>query len=249
MRQLHLEVGRDRGGGPGVRVVVRALVAETGRECRRAGGCARAVHVGLGLGLVVVDPVENGSKDLPGNVELIVTDKVRAVALERVEDKSLVRLGNLDVGEAVLVGHVKLDRNSLGDKTRKLVVELEVDGLVRLDTKNELVADNVREDARRNVLELDTDLDLGLIESCRQSTARSDLLTLACLHNERNALPAGVVDEQGESGERGATRALGDSVVVKVARLAVASNVLAEENVLLLDGRDGAEDLDLKALE
>lgn len=161
---MSLEVGRHAGDWPSVSVVVGALVAEASREVGRTGGRTRTVGVRLGLGLVVLDPVEDRSEDLPCDIELIVTDEVRAVALDGVKNKSFVRGGDLDVGEAVLVGHVELDGDGLGHETGKLVVELDVDGLVGLDAENQLVANDVREDTRGDVLELDTDLNLALIE-------------------------------------------------------------------------------------
>lgn len=165
LAHVHLKVGSDVGDGPLVLVSIVTLEAVALRERRRVLGPARAVRVRLRGGLLVVDPVEDGGEDLPRNVQLVVTDKVGGITLERVQDEGLVRLGNLDVGEAVLVRHVELDGDGLGDKAGELVVELEVDGLVGLDAEDEFVARNVGEDTRGDVLELHTDLDLGLVES------------------------------------------------------------------------------------
>ena len=70
-------------------------------------------------------------------------------------------------------------------------------------------------------------------------------LTLASLQYERNAIPAGVVNPEGRSGIRRADRVVRDRVVIEVTRLAVGSDVLSQQRVAALDGRDTAQDLDL----
>ena len=70
-------------------------------------------------------------------------------------------------------------------------------------------------------------------------------LTFACLEDEGHALPPGVVDPQGRRGERGAHRVVRHGVIIKVAGLAVGSDVLSQQRVAALDGRDTAQDLDL----
>ena len=93
------------------------------------------------------------------------------VALERIEDQALVRLGDLCVREAALVREVHLRRNCACIQTGGLRVEFQVDGLRRLDADHELVARNVLEDALGDILELDADLSLLLVEGCQLSVA------------------------------------------------------------------------------
>lgn len=114
--------------------------------------------------LVVVQVVQERREDAPGGVQLVVTYKVGVVALEGVQDQGLVGLGDLEVGEAAAVSQVQLGHHRLHGQTRQLGVHLDVDGLVGLDTDNQLVAGNVLEDTRGNVLELDADFGLLLVE-------------------------------------------------------------------------------------
>lgn len=114
--------------------------------------------------LVVVQVVQERREDAPGGVQLVVTYKVGVVALEGVQDQGLVGLGDLEVGEAAAVSQVQLGHHRLHGQTRQLGVHLDVDGLVGLDTDNQLVAGNVLEDTRGHVLELDADFGLLLVE-------------------------------------------------------------------------------------
>jgi len=108
--------------------------------------------------------VQQRGEDLPAGIELIVTDKVGVVALESIQDQRLVSLGNLKVGESPAVGKIKLGNHSLHAETGQLRVHLDVHGFVGLDAEDELVTWDVLENARGYILELDANLDLGLIE-------------------------------------------------------------------------------------
>ena len=101
---------------------------------------------------------------LPRDVQLVVTDEVGVVALERIKDEGLVRLGDLRLQEAPLIREIHLRRDRARVQTRDLRVQLEVDRLRGLDADHELIARDVLEDALRDVLELDPDFDLGLIQ-------------------------------------------------------------------------------------
>lgn len=114
--------------------------------------------------LVVVEIVKERSEDSPAGIEFVVTDKVRVVTLEGVEDQRLVSLGDLKVGKAAAVGEVKLGDNGLHGETGQLGVHLGVDRLVGLHTDDKLVTRNVLEDTGGHVTELDTDLGLLLVE-------------------------------------------------------------------------------------
>lgn len=65
--------------------------------------------------------------------------------------------------------------------------------------------------------------------------------TFACFQDEGNAFPSRVIDPESESRKRRANGAFRNSIVIQITWLAVGRNVLAEENVLPLDGWDGAE--------
>ena len=123
--------------------------------------------------VLAVDPVQQRREDLPGNIELVVPDKVGVVALERIEDESLVRLRDLGIGESLLVRQVQLDGDRARRKAGQLGIHLHVDGLGWLDSEHELVPRDVVEDALRGVLELDADLDLALVERCGEPRSKS----------------------------------------------------------------------------
>ncbi len=77
---------------------------------------------------------------LPCDVELIVTDKVRVVALERVKDERLVCLGDRGIREPTLVRQVHLSRERTRVQARGFHVEFEVNGFLRLDTNDQFIA-------------------------------------------------------------------------------------------------------------
>lgn len=116
--------------------------------------------------LVCIQVVQEGREYPPRSIELVVTHKVRVVALQCVEDESLVGLGDLEVAEATAVGEVELGDGRLHAQAGELGVHLDVDGFVGLDADDELVAGNVFEYAGGDVLELDADFGLLLVEGC-----------------------------------------------------------------------------------
>ena len=92
-----------------------------------------------------------------------MTDKVGVIALERVENERLVRLGYLLVREPSLVRQVHLGRERTRVQAGPFGVQLEVHGLGGLDAQHELVARYVVEDALRDGLELDPHFHLGFV--------------------------------------------------------------------------------------
>ena len=86
------------------------------------------------------------------------------VALERIEDQALVRLGDVLVGETSLVRQVHLNRYRAGVQTRCLRIQLEIDRFAGLDTDDEFVARNILEDALRHILVLNPDLHLRFVQ-------------------------------------------------------------------------------------
>lgn len=97
------------------------------------------------------------------------------VTLERIEDKSLVRLWDFSIGESFLVGQVELDGDGSGSETWQFGVHLHVDGFGWLDSEDKLVSRDVVEDAWRGVLELDTDLDLAVVKGWQSGLLRRRL--------------------------------------------------------------------------
>jgi hypothetical protein len=73
-----------------------------------------------------------------------------------------------------------------------------------------------------------------------------ELLTLSGLHDEGDTLPSLVVDVQDHGSKGRALGTLGNRLVVEVAGLVTGSGVLTEEDLLLLDGWDSSENLDLE---
>ena len=116
--------------------------------------------------LVVVQVVQQRGEHAPGSVQLVITNKVGVIALERIQDQGLVGLGDLEVGEAAAVGQVQLGHHRLHGQTGQLRVHLDIDGLVGLDTDDQLVTGDILEDTRGDVLELNTDLGLLLVQGC-----------------------------------------------------------------------------------
>ena len=126
--------------------------------------------------------MQQRGEDAPGSIELVISDEVAVVALERVQDERLIGLGDLEVGEASPVGEVELCDDRLHAQARKLAVHLDVHTLVGLDADDKLVAGNVLENARGDILELNADLSLLLVEG------------LASLEDEGNTVPSLVLD-------------------------------------------------------
>ena len=108
--------------------------------------------------------MEYWREDLPSDIKLVITDKVRVVSFERIENERLVRLWDLRVGESLVVRQVELDGDRSRGETRQLGVHLHVNGFGRLDSEDKLVSGDVVEDAWGGFLELDTDFDLAVVE-------------------------------------------------------------------------------------
>ena len=79
----------------------------------------------------------------------------------------------------------------------------------------------------------------------RENARAEDERTFARLENKRHAFPARVVDPQGSRGVCWTDRVVRHGVIIKVAGLAVGSDVLAKQRVFALDGRNRAQNLDL----
>ena len=111
-----------------------------------------------------ISGIDIGATHLPCDVQLVISHKVRVVALEGVQDQSLVSLGDLCFGEPALVSQVQLGGDRPRDQAGRLGVELHVDGLGGLNSDDELVSGNVVEDTGGDVLVLNSNLHLGFVE-------------------------------------------------------------------------------------
>ena len=76
--------------------------------------------------------LEDGGKERPGRIELVVADEEALVAVHHVEDEALVCVWQVPV-VARAVGQVERGDVQLQTQAGHLVVDLEVDALVRLD--------------------------------------------------------------------------------------------------------------------
>ena len=83
---------------------------------------------------LTIDPVEDRGKDLPSNIKLIISYKVTVITLEGIKDQSLVSLGNLGLGESVLVGQVEFSGDCTCLESWEFRVHLHVDCFVGLDS-------------------------------------------------------------------------------------------------------------------
>ena len=199
---------------------------------------------------------EERGTHLPSMIELVVAHKVGVVALERVEEERLVRLGDLVVREPPLVRQVHLGRQRAHVQAGRLGVQLEVHGLGGLDAQDELVARDVLEDALRDVLELDAHFHFGLVQGlvkkkkAKQSTCQVGrdenegswfcFFTFSGFEDEGHAFPTGILDPQRRRSESGACGIWWDAIVIEVAWFSVGTHILPEEGVVSLDRGDCA---------
>mmetsp|Transcript_9038 Transcript_9038/g.25336 ORF Transcript_9038/g.25336 Transcript_9038/m.25336 type:complete len:544 (-) Transcript_9038:129-1760(-) len=214
-----------------------------GPEVVRPDGPPAAVRVRLRGHVVLLQLLEQRREKRPRGLELVAADEEPLVPVDDVEDEALVGVRELDVVRA-LVLQVQLAVVQAHAQPRDLVVDLEVDGLFGLNADHELVGLLVQvaavlpaEDVARHVPELHPDLGQPAVEG------------LARLHEERDAVPAGVADVQRSGGEGRAQGVLRHRLVVEVPRqphvAVLPPGVLPEDDVLEGDGPHGLEHFDL----
>jgi hypothetical protein len=109
-----------------------------GGEVVRADGAPAAVRVELRRHFPVLQLPERGREDGPGGVELVAPDEEAALALHGVQQKALVRVGDL-AAVALGVEQVEVAAVEAHAQPGHLVVDLEVDGLVGLHPEHQLV--------------------------------------------------------------------------------------------------------------
>jgi hypothetical protein len=124
------------------------------------------------------------------------------IAIERVEDERLVRLGDLWVRESPLVGQVHLGWYRAHPQTGLLGVQLQVHGLGGLNAQDELVAPDVTENARGGILELNPHFHLGVVQGFKSQTRRRS--TSSAITTTRNLiLPFPALRMKGTPSQRG----------------------------------------------
>jgi len=106
---------------------------------------------------------------LPGNIQFIITHKVGVVPLESVQDQCFVRLRDMNLAESTFVRQVHVHGDRASVQAGRFCVQFEVHRLRWLDTNHELVSGNVFEDTLSDILELNSDLNLGLVQSCGEN--------------------------------------------------------------------------------
>ena len=102
---------------------------------------------------------------LPSSIQFIVAHKVGVVPFQSVQDQGLISLRDVNIPESTLVRQVHVHGDRLGIQPRSFCVQFQIHRLRWLNANHELVSRNVFEDSRSDILELDSDLDLGLIQS------------------------------------------------------------------------------------
>lgn len=78
------EEGRDSLSGFEIPSVLGDKVVEL-------SGTSRAVSVRFGLRFFAIDVMQERGEDLPSDVELIVSDKIGVISLERIQDQCSAR--------------------------------------------------------------------------------------------------------------------------------------------------------------
>ena len=90
--------------------------------------------------------MQDWRKDLPCNIQLVISYEIRMVALERIENERFVSLGNMRVCESPFIREVHLNGHCARVEARCFCVELQIDGLGGLNTDDELIAGDILED-------------------------------------------------------------------------------------------------------
>lgn len=122
-------------------------------------------------------------------------------------------------------------------------------------TDDELVASDILENALGDILELNADFHLRLVKSCTDVGFdkqpglnfiwREQSRAFASFQDERDALPARIVNPEGGGSESWADRIARDGVIVEVAWLSIGRDVLTEKRVISFNGGNGPKHFDL----
>mmetsp|Transcript_102639 Transcript_102639/g.265792 ORF Transcript_102639/g.265792 Transcript_102639/m.265792 type:complete len:252 (-) Transcript_102639:328-1083(-) len=143
-------------------------------------------------------------------MQLVAAYEERPLTLGGVEKHALVSIRDVTTWKRVRVAHIQHHRHApVLLPPRQLVVDLQVDCLVRLDSHDELVPGAGHQSIVRFFLERDADLGHPLIEA------------LAGSHEEGDTTPTIVVDLQGDCGKCGTSRIFWHAWVVEVPWLLV----------------------------
>mmetsp|Transcript_25097 Transcript_25097/g.68195 ORF Transcript_25097/g.68195 Transcript_25097/m.68195 type:complete len:241 (-) Transcript_25097:1048-1770(-) len=191
--------------------------------------------------------MQHWGKDVPGLLQLIIADEQALIAVHHIQQEALIRIWQL-LGVCVVVHQVQLGGIQAHAQARDLVVDLEVDGLPRLNADHKLVGGHVDvgahfvlENVAGHMPELHTDLSAARVQR------------LASLEQEWHTIPACIVDVQRNGSKGGAQGALGHCCIIQVARQisttgtasARPAAVLAQCDILQRHLRHRLQDLDL----
>lgn len=103
-----------------------------------------------------------------------MTNKVRVVAAQGIKDKGFISFGDFCLQEASLVCEVHFRWDSAGVQARRLRIQLQIYGFIRLDTDDEFITSDILKDSLGDVLELNPDFDLAFIKGCQDSVIALD---------------------------------------------------------------------------
>ena len=129
--------------------------------------------------------------------------KVGVIALECVEDERLVRLGDLVFRESPLVRQIHLGWQCARVQTRHLGVQLQVHGFGGLNAQDELVATDVFENTRGDVLELNSHFHFGVIQGFKSQNTSSSQLVRSLRTQGGMSLPFPALRINGTPSQRG----------------------------------------------
>mmetsp|Transcript_5907 Transcript_5907/g.10280 ORF Transcript_5907/g.10280 Transcript_5907/m.10280 type:complete len:207 (-) Transcript_5907:1147-1767(-) len=146
---------------------------------------AKWVRQRCGTG-ALVNRVQQGREDRPGSPQLVSPHKVLLITSDCVQDQPLVGVRNVNSSIPLRVCQVQLRHDLLHLQSWLFDHHLGIDGLLRLETDDQLIPHVVEwtEQTRRRRLQLDSDHCSSLIER------------LACLNDERHTCPPLILDVQ-----------------------------------------------------
>lgn len=103
---------------------------------------------------------------LPSHIQLVISHKISMVTLHSIKNKRLVRFWDRDLSKSSFVRQIHVNWDGTSVKSGRLGIKFQVDRFRGLDSNDKLVSRNILEDSLCDVLELNSDLNLGLVQSC-----------------------------------------------------------------------------------
>ena len=214
------------------------------RKFVRGFGSARAERVLVHWNRPRLDRGVDRVDDRPRRLELVASHEMRLMAVDRVEDETLVRSPGRLPGHllALLLGapataQFHLGRHGLHPETRLFDGEFHVHLLVRLDPKHELVRARAQIGAIRALATARLAVVLG--ENVPRGGSKLDanlasflVERLSGFEDERDAVPSFVSNVENHHGVRRGSGSVRDARVVAIAGFPVGGDVLSRDDVL-----------------